>query len=271
MIPDRLPEALREEIAWFPPGALQFEIGTQSFNAEVCSRIKRRQNVARIEENLRFLRERTGVHIHADLIAGLPGESLHSFAAGFDRLVALGPQEIQFGILKRLRGVPIVRHDEAFGMRYNPLPPYEILENRDLDFGTMARLRRFARYWDLVANSGRFVATTPLLWSDGRSPFWSFLEFSDWLHGSIRQTQSIALERLAEHVFRWLVSRKGLGSERIGEAMRRDWRASGQRDLPAWLEQPRGDTPTIAAAPGTSRTLARRQARHLRASAEAKG
>ena len=50
----------------------------------------------------------TGVHIHADLIAGLPGETLESFAAGFDRLVALGPQEIQVGILKRLRGTPIV-------------------------------------------------------------------------------------------------------------------------------------------------------------------
>ena len=44
------------------------------------------------------------MHLHADLIVGLPGETLESFAAGFDRLVALGPQEIQVGILKRLRG-----------------------------------------------------------------------------------------------------------------------------------------------------------------------
>jgi len=57
----------------------------------------------------RFLRGETGVHIHADLIVGLPGESVESFAAGFDRLIALRPQEIQVGILKRLRGTPIVR------------------------------------------------------------------------------------------------------------------------------------------------------------------
>ena len=108
----------------------------------------------------------TGVHIHADLIAGLPGESLESFAAGFDRLIALGPHEIQVGILKRLRGTPIVRHDAEWQMVYNPHPPYEILQNRLIDFATMQKLRRFARYWDLVGNSGNFVETTPLIWSN---------------------------------------------------------------------------------------------------------
>ncbi len=87
MVPDRLPEALREIIVRFPPGALQFEVGVQTFNAEVAERIPRRQNYERLEDNLRFLRGQTGVHIHADLIAGLPGESLESFAAGFDRLI----------------------------------------------------------------------------------------------------------------------------------------------------------------------------------------
>ena len=156
-------------IARFPPGALQFEVGVQTFNAEVAERISRRQDYARLEDNLRFLREQTGVHIHADLIAGLPGESLESFAAGFDRLVALGPHEIQVGILKRLRGTPIVRHDAEWQMVYNPHPPYEILQNRLIDFATMQKLRRFARYWDLVGNSGNFVETTPLIMEQSRT------------------------------------------------------------------------------------------------------
>ena len=83
---------------------------------------------------------------------------MESFAAGFDRLIALGPQEIQVGILKRLRGTPIVRHDAEWRMIYNAQPPYEILQNRLIDFATMQRLRRFAKYWDLVGNSGNFVA-----------------------------------------------------------------------------------------------------------------
>jgi radical SAM superfamily enzyme YgiQ (UPF0313 family) len=171
MVPDRLPEALREVIAQFPAGSLQFEVGVQTFDEPTSRNISRRQDNAKLADNLTWLRSRTGVHVHADLIVGLPGESLASFAAGFDRLVALGPQEIQVGILKRLRGTPIVRHDAEFAMRYNPLPPYELLSNRDLDFPTMQRLRRFARYWDLVANSGNFRTSTPLLWSGPQTGF----------------------------------------------------------------------------------------------------
>ena len=125
MVPDRLPAALRELIIRFPPGALQFEVGVQTFNEEVAERIGRRQNYQRLEDNFSFLRTQTGVHLHADLIAGLPGESLESFAAGFDRLIRLGPHEIQVGILKRLRGTPIVRHDADWQMVYNPHPPYK--------------------------------------------------------------------------------------------------------------------------------------------------
>ncbi len=171
MIPDRLPESLREIIAKFAPGALQFEVGIQTFNGEVSTAIKRRQNHEKLADNFHFLRRKTGVHIHADLIAGLPGETLASFGAGFDRLIALGPQEIQVGILKRLRGTPIARHGAEWEMVYNPHPPYEILQNKLIDFATMQKLRRFARYWDLVGNSGNFIETTPLIWSSGGKRF----------------------------------------------------------------------------------------------------
>jgi len=170
MIPDRLPEALRGLIGKFPPGSLQFEVGVQSFNEEVCRLISRRQDLRKLEDNFTYLRAETGVHIHADLIVGLPGEDVASLASGFDRLVRLGPQEIQVGILKRLRGTPIIRHDEEWQMRYHPQPPYEILQHKLIDFGMMQRLRRFAKYWDLVGNSGNFVETAPLLWSLATPP-----------------------------------------------------------------------------------------------------
>ncbi len=203
MIPDRFPAALRELVESFPAGALQFEVGIQTFNPEVAARISRRQDNAAAEANLCWLRERTGVHIHSDLIVGLPGESVESFAAGFDRLVALRPHEIQVGILKRLRGAPIARHDDEWGMVYSPVAPYEILENKLIDFATMQRLRRFARYWDLVANSGRFGAVIPELWRDV-SAFAGFLKFSDWLFAETRQTHGIALARLTELIGRYL-------------------------------------------------------------------
>lgn len=263
MIPDRLPEGLRGIIAQFPPGALQFEVGVQSFNDDVCKLISRRQDVNRLEDNFGFLRSHSGVHIHADLIAGLPGETVESFAAGFDRLVGLAPQEIQVGILKRLRGTPIVRHDEEWQMRYNPHPPYEILQNKLVDFGTMQRLRRFARYWDLVGNSGNFVETTPLLWSaPGASPFFAFLRWSDWLFAQIGRTDSISLARLAEMLFRFLQTELGLNGKPTAEALWRDWQRGGRTEIPEFLRT-WIDSAGAAAKPRQRKTGLKRQARHL--------
>jgi radical SAM superfamily enzyme YgiQ (UPF0313 family) len=235
MIPDRLPVELRQIIARFPAGALQFEVGIQTFNDEVSNRIKRRQNLARLAANFQYLRQKTGVHIHADLIAGLPGETLDSFAAGFDRLVALGPQEIQVGILKRLRGTPIVRHDAEFQMRYGAEPPYEILQNSTLDFATLQRLRRFARFWDLINNSGNFISTAPLIWSNGHSPFRSFLELSDWLYGQLHRTHEIALPNLMRLLMTWLHENRSLPFAEIAENLWQDWRRSGRAEVPEIL------------------------------------
>jgi len=99
VIPDHLPERLRAMIAQFPPGVLQFEVGIQSFNEEVQKRISRKQDNALTVANLRWLQQHSHAHLHTDLIFGLPGESLQSFADGFDRLYALRPHEIQLGLL----------------------------------------------------------------------------------------------------------------------------------------------------------------------------
>ncbi len=196
MIPDRLPPGLREPITAFAPGCLQFEVGIQTFNEEVGHRISRRQNYQKVEDNLRFLRTQTGAHLHVDLIVGLPGETLASFAAGFDRLVDLGPQEIQVGILKRLKGTPIIRHDQEFEMLYHHRAPYPLLSNRDLDFSTMQRLKRFARYWDLVANQGRFPRSLRRLLGD--TPFDNFFAFSEFLFERESGTSGLSPTRLGQ-------------------------------------------------------------------------
>jgi radical SAM superfamily enzyme YgiQ (UPF0313 family) len=222
MVPDRFPADLRARVARFPAGGLQFEVGIQTYNPDVAARIHRRQDYHRLEANLRFLREQTGVHLHADLILGLPGESLESFAAGFDRLLALRPHEIQVGLLKRLRGTPIGRHDAGWGMVYSPLAPYELLENRLLDFATVQRLRRLARFWDLLANSGRFTRTVPLIWEGTPSPFHAFLACSDWLFGSLGQHHAIALPRLTAAFERYLTEVRGLAPDRVRGSLAQD-------------------------------------------------
>ena len=264
MIPDRLPNELREVIAKFSPGSLQFEVGIQTFNPEVGSLISRRQNYERLADNFNFLRNETSVHIHADLIVGLPGETLESFAGGFDKLIALRPQEIQVGILKRLRGTPIIRHDAEWQMIYNAHPPYEILQNKLLDFATMQRLRRFARYWDLVGNSGNFIAVTSLIWSNGAAPFNNFLRFSDWLYAKIHRTDSIALARLMELLFEFLTDKLALDAKLVAEAFWQDCQRTGRRDAPNFLKEflPAENWSVIR---NRDRSLPKRQSRHVAA------
>jgi hypothetical protein len=263
MVPDRLPEGLRDLILRFPAGVLQFEVGIQTFNAEVAANINRRQDYAAMEDNFRFLREQTGVHVHADLIVGLPGETEAMFGAGFDRLVGMGPQEIQVGILKRLRGAPIARHDQAFDMVYSPFPSYEILRNKDIDFSTMQRLRRFARTWELLGNSGNFVETTPLLWLGGGSPFAELVRFSEWYLEKEGRHHAIALVRSMERVFEYLTQQRGLEAVRVAASLWRDYQRGGRGEMPPFLRThlPHEKTGEAVRVSGQQRTTLR-QLRH---------
>ncbi len=235
MVPDRLPPELRGLLARFPPGTLQLEVGIQTFDTEVAALISRRQDYARMEDNMRFLREHTSAHVHADLIAGLPGEDEEGFGRGFDRLLAMGPQEIQVGILKRLRGTPIGRHDAEWGMVYSPLPPYEILRTRKVPFEAMQRLRRFARMWDLVGNSGNFTRSVRLLWEGAASPFAEFTAFSEWYHAREGRHHAIALVRTMERVFEYLTQVRGVDGVRAATALWEDYQQGGRVELPPFL------------------------------------
>jgi hypothetical protein len=182
-----------------------------------------------------------------------------SFSQGFDRLAALNPHEIQVGILKRLRGTPIARHSEAFGMRYSPHTPYTVLATDRIDFATMQRLVRFARYWDLVANSGRFPLSMALLL--GNSPFARFLVFSDWLYAETRQTHQIALDRLFDLLYTGLTETLAVAPAEAHAALASDYVQSGARGAPAFLKP----TPSLKTQLVKSKVTnqATRQLRHV--------
>ena len=259
VIPDHLPERLKEMIARFPAGVLQFEVGIQSFSVEVQQRISRKQDNAKTEINLRWLVHDSPAHLHADLIFGLPGETLQSFAAGFDRLYALGPHEIQLGLLKRLRGTPIARHTVAHGMVYDPAPPYTVQQTGVVDAATVQRYARLARYWELVANSGRFKATLALL-LQGPSAFGAFLAFSDWLWQRQGETAHLTPEQLVDALHDYLLDERQMEADAVRSTLRDDYVASGARARPHSLREvlPPQGTPV----PRAVRQRADRQARH---------
>ncbi len=229
LIPDHLPDSLKQTIQRFPAGSLQFEIGVQTFNPEVQSLISRKQDNVKTEINLRWLREESHAHLHADLIIGLPGEDMQSFGTGFDRLWALGPHEIQVGILKRLRGAPIARHTNNFALHFQPIPPYNILQTDRIDFHDMQRLNRFARYWDLIANAGRFPNTLPLILGD--APFARFMQLSDWLYTQTGQTHRIHLQRMFALLHQAMIELPGIAATDSVMALESDFALSGQKGL----------------------------------------
>lgn len=258
LIPDRLPEPLKELLPKFPEGSLQFEIGIQSFNVEVQQRISRKQQHERTCDNLRWLREHTTAHIHADLIFGLPGETLQSFGEGFDQLVALGPQEVQVGILKRLRGTPITRHTEQFDMRYASTPPYRIMSNADVSFAQVQRIVRFARYWDLIGNSGRFPNALPMLL--GNEPFSRFLTTSDWIFKETGQTHKIALPKLFGFLHRAFIEALDASPEDTTNALTKDFEHNRLKGIPSFLKDPQ-----IGSAKRNNGQIAQRQQRFVTA------
>ncbi|MEE9351403.1 MAG: DUF4080 domain-containing protein [Thiotrichaceae bacterium] len=261
LIPDHLPDVLKEVIQRFPVGSLQFEIGIQTFDPPVQQLISRKQDNEKSKANLKWLREESNAHLHTDLIFGLPGEDLDSFAESFTQLVALNPHEIQLGILKRLRGSPIIRHTEKYQLVFNPLPPYNILSTDRVDFKTMQQVNRFARYWDMVGNSGKFSMTLPLLLGD--EPFQNFWIFSQSLYARSQQTHKISLKRLFDFVYEIAIEDVGLNQSFVKESLKKDFDASLMKGVPEYLRDQVANASTLPKS-RKMHTRNKRQVSHLR-------
>ncbi|MBP6851535.1 MAG: DUF4080 domain-containing protein [Rhodoferax sp.] len=270
LIPDHLPEALRRAIAAFPAGVLQFEVGVQTFDVDVQKRIQRVQDNTRTEAHLRWLVQHTQAHVHADLIFGLPGESLDGFGRGFDRLLALRPHEIQLGVLKRLRGTPLAAQAAASGLVFDPQPPYALRESAEVSARDLQRFTRLARYWDLIANSGRFQRTLALLLPPPPPPgaasgsaFGVLMHLADWLWARTGRTHHLTPEQLVDHLADYLRDETGADPARVQQVLLDDYLASGARARPQQLRAslPPGATPVRK----RPRAGAQRQDQHLAA------
>jgi hypothetical protein len=146
-------------------------------------------------------------------------------------------------------------------MVYAPQPPYEILRNKLIDFSAMQRLRRFARHWDMVVNSGNFIQAAPFIWKDQDSPFNAFMAWSVWLREEVGRTHSIALVRLAELLFRYLTRDAGHPAAEVANALWVDYQRGGRSDKPAFL-RPWISTTQTNPTGQAPKTKLKRQARH---------
>ena len=260
VIPDHFPDSIKAKIAQFPAGSLQLEVGIQTLNLQIAEGINRPLKIDKTRENISFLENETKAHMHLDLLVGLPGESLESFGKNLNTLTSMSDAEIQIGILKKLSGTTLSRHDEIHGMVYSNKPPYDVLKTNQLDFKTIQKMKRFSRFWDLTYNSSNFTRIMPLLFKD--DVFKNFYHFSLWIYEQTASTWKISLDRLAKLLYDYLVDVQHYDKDEIAMTMVRDFTKVEGRKLPVFLRAyERSMVRSGIKIEGTG-TMNKRQARH---------
>lgn len=164
----------------FRPGAVQLEIGVQSTNEKTIHEIDRRMDVDRLSRIVARIHEGHNVHIHLDLIAGLPFEDYASFGRSFDDVYAMQPEQLQLGFLKVLKGSKMHEKAGEYGMAYRSCPPYEVLYTNWLSYEEVCRLKHVEEMVELYYNSNQFTTTLPLAVAYFSSPFGFFEALADY-------------------------------------------------------------------------------------------
>ncbi len=173
-----LNDKVTELLAAAPKGLFQFEIGVQSTNKATISAIDRKTDFTILSENVKKLSAPKNIHLHLDLIAGLPYEDYDTFKKSFCDVFALRPDMLQLGFLKLLKGTKIRREQDIHGYTYLPYPPYEFLENKYLSYSETLKLKAVEDMVDKLYNSSKFSNTIDALLKHFSSSFDMFYELS---------------------------------------------------------------------------------------------
>ena len=182
---DILKESTLQILSSMPVGAVQLEIGMQSFNEETLRIINRRTDTKRLIENVRKLISFNNMHIHIDLIAGLTGEDLVSFKNSFNIGYSLGAHMLQMGFLKLLHGADMRENKEKYPCTFADEPPYEVISTPWISEDEIRMLKNCEDALDRLYNSGRFLLTLRYLTDEiGISPFDVFNDFGNSVKGN---------------------------------------------------------------------------------------
>lgn len=205
---DLLDDAFLDFLAGVPPGLFQFEIGVQSTNPLTLALIDRKTDLGRLKAAVRRLKAAGNIHLHLDLIAGLPGEDYASFQRSFDKVFKLRPERLQLGFLKLLKGSSLREHARDFGCIYAAQPPYEVLATDVLRYDELLRLKLIEDLLEKYYNSHHFDHVLEFLFRNfSPSPFQFFEAFSAYWEA--RRLHQIAhrLPALYRHLYDFVGTR----------------------------------------------------------------
>ncbi len=192
---ESMTEALIESLQTAPKGMFQLEIGVQSTNSKTLEAIHRKPDFERLSRVVHALSKNGNMHLHLDLIAGLPGETLHAFIDSFHQVMSLSPQNLQLGFLKRLKGAELF----APGSEFWSFPPYEVIHSDAMTYEDLLLLKRVEEMLERYYNSGAFKTSISFMlktYYPGRE-FYFFRDMADFLEdAAIPKSQKTAFEDL---------------------------------------------------------------------------
>ncbi len=235
--PDRLTDAQMECLLSMPKGLIQVEAGIQSVNPQTLKSVSRIMNVNLAIENLKTLVKQGNIHVHSDLIAGLPYENMESFIESFNRVYEIKAHNLQLGFLKLIRGTRIRREAEMHGYKYRDYPPYEVIENKYISTYDILRLKGVEEVLDRTWNSGRLNATLDYLLFYFSTPFELYENLAMYLKKKGMLFQPISAARLFKTVRNFALSIKGMDSLALDSYIALDYASSLKNTiLPDFLE-----------------------------------
>lgn len=199
---DHLDEEAFKILSKMPKGKIQFEAGIQSLNPETLKAINRNTDNTKAIENLKRLKAFKNIHIHADLIAGLPYEDHDSLKSSFDQTISCC-DKLQLGFLKMLKGSSIRKNAEEHSYLFWDKPPYTVIENKYIKYDEMFLLYKTADVIDRIYSSERFEYTCEYILKNAESPFSFFEGFTKSLDNDI---EKISQNSLRIKLFEYLQS-----------------------------------------------------------------
>ena len=168
----------------FRPGLAQMEIGVQSTNPKTLAEINRISDFEKLSAIVRRLQSGENIHLHLDLIAGLPCEDYESFVRSFNDVYGLHPEQLQLGFLKVLKGSKMHRRAADYGLCYRRQPVYEVLHTRWVSYGELLKLKMVEEMVEVYYNSGQFAHTMGRLEGEFAHPFAMYLELAEYYERS---------------------------------------------------------------------------------------
>lgn len=237
---DLMTEEETELIRGMRPGLIQLEIGVQTTNPVTIDEIHRRMDLPEVKRIVGRIRQQGNIHQHLDLIAGLPYEDYLTFAASFDEIYALRPDQLQLGFLKVLKGSYMYEHAGEYGLVYQSEPPYEVLQTRWLTYDDICRIKLAEEMLELYYNSAQFPMSVCLLEQSFSSPYRMFEELGHFYEEKGYLSMNHSRNRRAEILLEFV-------GQRVEQADMEAFRQAAVYDIysrenaksrPAWAADP---------------------------------